>query len=705
MAVFKPPPSPWRIRETGWKPAQLGSQEARLSLGNGFMGNRAALEELPEGSTPGTFFAGIFNSAGALVPELVNAPDPFRLRLAQAGEKLGVDTMDVLEHERILDLRRALLLRRTVLRSCHGGRFLYRSLRFISRSAPGIAVMRVEVTPLDRAAELDIAHAIDASVSNEGTAAEGRKRHFTIEEAGGKDGRESLCVRTLDRKYRIAYAASMRCAPRVKLGRGRTLRLTKYFAFATGRAEPAAALRRRALAALRRAESQGFDRLLKEHARAWDGLWRDSDIEIGGPLDVQQGVRFNIYHLLICAADAGEPAGIGAKALAGEGYKGHAFWDTEIFTLPFYIYTQPAMARRLLLYRCRRLDAARKIAATNGYRGAMFPWESADTGEEVTPPWHKTEDGRVIPIETGSQEHHITADIAYGLCSYCRAAGDEKLMREHGLKLLIETARFWASRVEGGAGGRPYEITGVIGPDEFHEQVSNNAYTNWLARWNLSVAARLADAPRGEAAAWKRIAGRLANTSTHNGGIIPQFDGFARKRRVPPLKRSANGMPVIAGNPGIRDLGGSQYIKQADVLLLMYLFPDAFDRAQLRANYEYYESRTLHQSSLSPSIHAIMALRAGKPKQAYQYFLASLFTDLHDVHGNSAHGMHTACTGGTWQALVHGFAGVQVRDGAMVVEPRLPRGWKSMRFTLRRRGRRLRVEIDRRRARIIEQKD
>lgn len=719
-------PEPWLIRESGWDPSRQGFFETALALGSGLIGARAALEEKPEGAVPGTYFAGVFDGAGSLVPELVNAPDPFRFKLLRGGEKIGAGSMDILEYERVLDMRKAVLFRRTVFRSALGPRFEYRSARFLSEPA-GAAVMRVEIRPLDGPDELEVLHGVDDAAANEGLSTEGSKRHYRPSAARSVAGGDLLCVDTLEGGHRIAYASSLTALPLPggRLGRARR----SVFRMKVGRAGAAfvkivsfrsappgsSAVGGEAVSGLRKAARKGYSGLLREHVRAWDVLWRDADVEIAGDARAAKSARFVVYHLLICGTERAS-VGIGAKSLSGEGYRGHSFWDTEIFTLPFYVLNRPSAARRLLRYRLDRLDAARKIAVSKGYKGAMFPWESAGTGAETTPPWVRGPGGRVIPIETGLQEHHITADIAYGLMGYVDAAADERLLLEGGLELLLETARFWASRVERGRGGR-LDITGVIGPDEFHENVGNNAFTNRMAAWNLRTSARvyrdmLKSRPRaaraaarkvrlkpGEPAAWERIAGRIAVPRVKDG-VIEQFDGFFRRRRVRFSGRDRHGMPLIPRRFRGKDPNPTQLIKQADVVLLMYLFPGEFSAEAKRRNFSYYEARTLHKSSLSPSIHSIMALATGDRASAYRYLLASLRMDLEDVNGNTAQGMHIACCGGAWQALVHGFGGVSFGSGALSVDPRLPRGWKSLAFSLKWKGRDIRVKAGRRRVEL-----
>lgn len=724
----------WLIREQGWTPQNIGVNETNLALGNGYVGSRAVLEEIPAGATPGTFFAGVFDAIGSQVAELVNAPNPFDFRIAMAGEKLGNAAMDVLEHKRILDMRKGLLLRKTIFSSSRKRRFDYQSVRFLSLADPRVGVMRIFLTPLDSTVTFEVRSSIDVSVSNMGLVTEGSKRHFALHDVSHHAGAQYLCVRTLEHGTHLAYASQLavrhggkkRTLPsnnhafHLRLRKGETACFTKVFSFSTSREVRPKAIQGHTLRLLRRSVHSGFQTLLSKHCKAWDKLWRSSDFDIVGDLGVQRAIRFNIYHMLICSADHGIPAGIGAKSLSGEGYRGHSFWDTEIYTLPFYVYTRPLAARQLLRYRYERIEEARNIAAGKGFRGVMFPWESADTGKEATPSWYKDSQGVVRQVRTGEQEHHITADIAYGVWNYYAVTGDVDFMLRCGLEMLLEAARFWASRAVYNPRRKFYEIKGVIGPDEFHESVDNNAFTNTMALWNMESAEKARNALRkrypkriaklerriglrpAEIRLWKGIRRRLANTPAFwkKGRVVEQFEGYFRKKDIPSLRTDEHGMPVFSKVLSADRLNSSQFIKQADVVLLLYLLPDLLDRKNVLKNHRYYEKRTLHGSSLSLPIYAVMSLASGNRKKAYEYLESSLHTDLRNIHKNSHMGAHIACCGGNWQTLFHGFGGVSVSKQMPHFAPILPESWSAMRFCLRWRGHTLNVEVDKERLRI-----
>lgn len=400
---------------------------------------------------------------------------------------------------------------------------------------------------------------------------------------------------------------------------------------------------------------------------------------------------------------------IGARGLTGDAYAGHVFWDTEIFLLPFYTLTWPEAARALLMYRYHTLPAAREKAAARGYRGAFYPWESAD-GHEATPPYIRGKNRAAILIANAAQEQHISADIAYAVWQYWQATGDDAFFLEAGAEIILETARFWASRAEPGMDGR-FHIRQVIGPDEYHDGVDDNAYTNGLAQWNLECALATAqwlrdrwperwpelrdrlDLVQEEEQLWHRVAEGLDIAWDTDTGLIEQFAGFFDLEHidVPPPAERRVAMDVLVGAERIQ---GSQVAKQADALMLLALLPDRFPRAVQAANFSYYAPRCAHGSSLSPAIHALVAARLGEMDAAESYFRDTAAIDLDDTMGNASEGVHMAALGGLWQTVVFGFAGVSLRPFGLELAPHLPPAWRLLRFRLQWRGRQVRVQLD-----------
>jgi trehalose/maltose hydrolase-like predicted phosphorylase len=395
-----------------------------------------------------------------------------------------------------------------------------------------------------------------------------------------------------------------------------------------------------------------------------------------------------------CAADNGEAA-IGARGLTGPGYNGHVFWDADVFVLPFLAATHPAAARAALEYRVRRLAASREVAREEGRSGARFAWESAASGFDVTPKLARDRAGHEVAILTGEREEHIVADVAWGCACYVDWSGDEDFRDGPGRELVVETARYWASRLEWDGAGRAH-IRGVIGPDEYHEMVDDNAYTNVMARWNLRRACLQTtndDVEAAERAAWGAGADALVDGLTGTGGLYEEFAGFFDLEPIV-IAELAPRRPIAADLLLGRDrLAGAQVVKQADVLMLHHLVPDELAPGSLSANLAFYEPRTAHGSSLSPGIHAALLARDGKLPQALEALRLTSRIDLDDISESTAGGVHLAAMASLWQAVVMGFAGVRPRRGELLLDPHLPQSWELLEFPLIFRGAALTITI------------
>ncbi|NQT89988.1 MAG: glycoside hydrolase family 65 protein [Candidatus Omnitrophica bacterium] len=720
----------WLIKEEGWVRDIQGVREAQLALGNSFLGSRSVLEELPYDSKPGTYIAGLYDNVGSQVAELVNWPNPFNFKITADGEKLGVVSMDVVEHSRTLNLRHGLLSRHSVFEDTNKKKYDYQSLRFLSMHDRNIGVMQIAFTPLDGPATISIQTGIDTSVYNAGTVTEGRKKHFRVKELGQFENEGYLVMETFGKEHTVIFRSGFYYTTlgkkvfaednifELSLRKNQTVVFTKVFYIDTiTKFEKEVHFDKVSEKRFRKAFGSSFDSLLKKHCSAWDNLWNTTEVSIWGDPEVEKNFRFNIYHMLICAPIDEGRSSVGAKSLSGEGYRGHIFWDTEIFLFPFYLYMLPEAAKNILLYRYRRLDAARQLARTSGYKGAMFPWESAGSGRDETPDRAKDLDGKVIKITTGQMEHHITADIAYAFYHYYNATHDEKFLKDYGYEIFFETARFWASRVKYNKRKKIYEIKGVIGPDEFHTDVNNNAFTNMMAKWNLLTASKMflrlkkANASSyktltakirlsaKEAAEWKAIAAKIC-IKTDKNNVIEQFDGYFRKKKVDIGELDENHLPVIPKDLTPRDYDRTQYVKQGDVIMLLYLLSDVFSLKVKKENYEYYISRTLHNSSLSLPMHALMAIEVGDKAMAYSFFNTALHIDISDINNNTPDGIHAACMGGVWQILVNGFAGVRIDKEMLSIAPRLPKLWRKTAFTIHWRQDLLSMEVQNNKVKI-----
>ena len=702
----------WLIKETEWARPLQGIRESQFSLGNGYLGTRGIYEEIPYDCAPGTYIAGVYDKMAAQVSEMVNFPNPINFKFTVGGEKLGLIAMDTIDHKRTLNMKKAVLARHTIYKDRKNRRYDYQSVRFISRHDKNIGVMQIALTPLDSGCVLDVSTGMDTSVSNAGILTEGRKKHFRLKELGQHKGAGYLVKETFEKKYTVIHwsgfyyhinnkkVSTKDNVFKLRLKKNQTVVFTKVFCIKHyPKQDSHVAQKRDAFNVFYKAFKSDFSTLLKNHIDAWDKLWKKADIIIEGTANIQQNMRFNIYHMLICLHCDNGFSSIGARTLSGEGYRGHIFWDAEIFLLPFYLFTFPKAAKNMLLYRYRRLDKSREIAKRNGYKGVQFAWESAGTGEEETPTWAIDIDRTIIKIHTHEMEQHLTADIAYAINNYYIATGDDKFMQNAGYEMLIETARFWASRVEYNKKRDKYEIKRVIGPDEFHVGVDNNAFTNMMAKWNLFIGANMVekikkksqpyykkikkklDLNDKEVKLWKRIASRII-TRINKNNIIEQFDGFFKLKKVALNKTDENGIPLIPTNIKAKDLGKTQIVKQADVLMLIYLLNDIFSAKTKLANYDYYISRTVHKSSLSAPMHAFIASEVGDLHRAYNLFNVAMRTDISNLYGNTAEGAHAASLGGTWQALVFGFGGVAIRRKELFINPRMPRSWRKLKFCL-----------------------
>jgi kojibiose phosphorylase len=726
----------WLIRQSSHEPARANYFETIFTVGNGRLGTRGTLEEGHRGEWSGTYLSGVYDAWDCPDIDLVNVPDWLWVDVDVDGVRLDMQSCTVLEHERALDIAHGLLWRNTLFEDSAGRRTRMESVRFVSMSDPSLCGMRVEITPDNHSCAISVRSGINGHRRNlerlpaypHGTVFTPETRwekwahtkHLT--EIGRNHDLDGIYLemRTIDSDITVGVASATsvsapgrrtvieqyeHIAERFDLQgvAGQPIRVDKLVSYATSRDHPVVpahgvnGVANRCAGGLESAVVAGLDACLAASSAVWDAKWASSDCVIHGDEAAAKALRFSIYHLLIAANEHDPTVNIGAKSLSGEGYRGHVFWDTEIMMLPFFIYTQPATARALLSYRYHTLDGARANGRESGHRGARYAWESADTGREVCPMW--TVDG-VDRLWMRDEELHVGADVAYGVMSYVAATGDIGFLINCGAEILFETSRFWVDRLHYDDATDSYHLNTVMGPDEFHIHVDDNTYTNRLVRWNLEQAvttfdllregypAALADlAARigldvGEVAQWRVRAAKMVELTESDSGVIEQFRGYFDLQDVPVTTWDDNDMPQYPEGYHHFNCENTTLLKQPDVIMLMYLLPDAFSRDAKRANFEYYESRTLHKSSLSPSIHAIMGIEVGDFTRAEQYFARSAFVDLADNQGNTAEGMHIASAGGTWQTVVCGFGGFRVRDGAMSFDPWLPPGWDRLEFRL-----------------------
>jgi trehalose/maltose hydrolase-like predicted phosphorylase len=727
--------SGWLLEIDGFDPALEPTIEAVCALVNGYGGTRAAIEEGSAISRPATFVAGIFNTPAqpqtaeldAPIPEIVVAPNWSRLRIAVEGQPLSLDQAELLEQRRVLDLRQGMLLREWRVRDSAGRITSLRSLRFASLDDRHVLVQLLTLTPENYSGRITLESLLDGRVTNENNTVHLAPVEARALEGAGQPG-HILTTRTLQSGYVLSFAAhaDLRDAAGTLIAgtpvleermvgqrwewqaeQRQAYELHKLVAVVTSRdtAQPGVA----APIMLARLRAAGAAALLGAHTQAWAARWATADAEIAGDAQIQRQVRFALYHL-IGAAHPDERASIGARALTGERYRGHVFWDTETFIWPFYLSTHPATARALLMYRYNTLAGARNKAQSLGYRGALFAWESTDTGEETTPPVINVPGIGRQPILTGIEEHHLAADIAYAIVQYRQATADDAFFLDYGAEMLLEIGRFWSSRAVLGDDQR-YHIRKVIGPDEYHESVDDNAYTNVMAQWTLRRAlAAATELQAAHSARWRALAERLALTQPEldawrhvaDGlvtgydaatGLFEQFAGYYNLRQVD-LSGHDMADQTMDVKLGWAALGQTQVLKQADVVMLLFLQWDSFTPAARAANFRFYEPRTSHDSSLSASFHALVAARLGDLTMAERYLQQALRIDLDFTRkgwAGATGGVHIAALGGIWQALAYGFLGMRAQDQGLRFEPQIPAHWGQLRLPIEWRGSRLRV--------------
>jgi kojibiose phosphorylase len=675
----------WVLIEEGFTLAREHEVESLSAIANGYVGSRGSLAEGCSLSAPATFVAGAFDTGeSGSGPGLVRVADWTRLCVMIEGHALQLDRGRLLEHRRILDLRQGMLWRQWRHRDESGRITRLEELRLASLADRHLLVQSLTLTAENYSGNVTI----DATPT--GPLIQKTKTALMI----------AMGLRTrLYPPLGGSISSTESHTHQLRMEQGETHRLDRVAAVCTSRdtndpIETASTYAERAM--------DDIDLTIARHRDAWLARWQASDIRIEGDNDAQRALRFAIYHLSSAANPEDERVSIGARGLSGLAYMGHVFWDTDIFMVPFFALTYPDAARALVMYRHHTLAGARAKAARLGYRGALYAWESADNGDEVTPPFVITPGGEVIRILTGEQEHHISADVAFAVWNYWQATRDETFLLAAGAEILIETARFWANRATR-EDDRRYHIRGVIGPDEYHETVDDNAYTNGLAQWSLEVAeeatrllaerwpvqwrelSRRIGLEPDEAAGWLRVAHDLYTGLDERTGLFEQFQGYFGLEDIDLAAFQSRTVPmdVLLGSERIRR---SQIIKQPDVVMLVHLLWDRLPSEVRRANFEYYEPRCGHGSSLSPAIHALVAARLGKIALAERYFRQAAQIDLANNMGNAAGGIHAAAMGGLWQAAVLGFAGLRLARDGPILGPCLPPGWRSLSMRLQWRG-------------------
>ncbi len=753
------PVDPWRLVETQHDPDDLGVTETLFAVANGYLGMRGNPEEGRDAYAHGTFVNGFHETWPIRHAEaafgfartgqtIVNVPDAKLMKLYVDDEPLSLSIADLEHYERSIDFRDGILRRSVVWRTPAGKRVQVDSTRMVSMTQRHLAVMTLEVTMLEGDAPIVISSQLlnrqdgkdeyhdpnksmgEATDPRKAAAFEGRVLEPRLHYA--REDRMLLGYQCANSRMTIAVAADhgigtadgvetilrededlTKMVFRVEATQGNTVRLVKTVAYHSSRGVPVKELSDRCDRTLDRAAHHDVEHHHQEQREWFDGFWDSSDVRVSGAdgtperdeLAVQQAIRFNLFSLAQASARA-DQQGVGAKGVTGSGYEGHYFWDTEIYVVPFLTYTMPDAARNLLHFRNRMLPAARHRAREMAQSGALFPWRTIN-GEEAS-----------AYYAAGTAQVHIDADVAYALVQYVTATGDRGFLVRDGIDILVETSRMWADLgFWRSNGGEPsFHIHGVTGPDEYTTVVNNNLFTNVMARYNLerTVAelARIAEEdPEGHAQViarlgvgddeieeWARCAEGMTIPFDEGLGIHPQ-DDFFLDREVWDLSETPEETRPLLLHYHPLVIYRFQVLKQADVVMALFLQGDRFTAEEKRADFEYYDPITTGDSTLSAVVQSIMAAEVGYHEDAWRYFLQGLYVDLMNLHENTGDGMHIASAGGVWRAVVNGFAGMRDIGGTLSFDPRLPDAWGEIAFPLCWHGSRLQVSV---RTEVIE---
>jgi alpha,alpha-trehalose phosphorylase len=739
------PADEWNVIEKGFHPEFLAQLETMLALGNGYLGMRGCPEEGGPNAENTTLINGFYETRPIVYPEdaygfakvgqtIIGVTDSKIIKLFVDDEPFWLPNANLLSYDRRLNMKSGTLDREILWGMPTGKQVLITSRRLVSFANRHVAAISYQVTLLNAAASLVISSemaaneprtVIDANDPRQTRFFAGRVLHPRASYA--KDQRIVLCHATEKSRLTLACATDhlleTACPHAHKVAKAEDfgqvaitiealpdspIRLTKYMVYHTSQRASAEELCGRAEWTMDRMMTQGFQELLASQEQYMDDFWRRSDVRVKdireertkrSTVEIQQAIRFNLFHILQASARA-EDAGVPAKGLTGQAYEGHYFWDSEIYLLPFLIYTSPRIAKNLLTFRYKMLPQARARARQLGHRGAMFPWRTI-SGEEAS-----------AYYAAGTAQYHINADIMYALRKYVQATGDEPFLRDCGAEMLVETARLWLSLgfYSEAKEGR-FCINSVTGPDEYNTVVNNNAYTNLMARENLRYAAETVQSLQtkypdsynalvqkttlepSEVEAWVRAVESMYVPYDEKLQIIPQDDSFLDREPWDFQNTPSDRYPLLLFYHPL-NIYRKQVIKQADVVLAMFLLGNAFPTEAKKLNFEFYDPLTTGDSSLSSCVEAIIAAEVGDVDKAIRYGMAALLMDLADVGGNVKDGCHIASMGGTWMMLAYGLGGMRDDDGALSFWPRrAPEDNAMLRFPVTYRGQMLEVEI------------
>jgi maltose phosphorylase len=726
---------PWLIIEEQFKVENHKSSESIFSIGNGQVGQRANFEEDYSGKTlQGTYVAGVYypdktrvgwwkNGYPEYFAKVLNAPNFTGIRIFIDGEALDLARCNLISFKRILNMKEGILSRNFTAEMSSGKQVEVSTTRFLSMAVPETGAVRYSLTPVNSDLELKFVPFLDGNVVNEDTNWDEVFWDQISHEIAGNEGyivsrtkktgfelANGMYVETyIDRKEISQHPMNeskpgyVEAAYTVNLAKQSKLDIYKYIAVLSSLNHSKENILDHAKLVLKKAKETGFENMLSAHITKWAAIWEHSDIIIEGDDEAQQGIRFNIFHLNQTYTGEDERLNVGPKGFTGEKYGGASYWDTEAYCLPFFLSTAPPqVSKNLLIYRYKHLGKAIENAQKLGFSdgAALYPMVTMN-GEECHNEWEIT-----------FEEIHRNGAIAFAIFNYIRHTGDNQYLIEYGLEVLIALSRFWSQRVNWSGEKMKYVILGVTGPNEYENNVNNNWYTNNLATWTLEYTletidlVKLADRTKfnklaektnfnetREPARWKDIIAKMHYPYLESEGVFLQQDGFMDKEQMTAGQLDPKQRPLNQKWSWDRILR-SCFIKQADVLQGIYLFEDRYDTETISRNFDFYETRTVHESSLSPCVHVVLAARLRKMEMAYQLYLRTSRLDIDDYNNEVHEGLHITSMAGTYMAIIEGFAGKRVKDGKLVLNPQMPANWKTFTFKIIFRGSQLRVEVN-----------
>jgi maltose phosphorylase len=724
---------PWSIVEEGFDPAMHEASESIFSLGNGRMGQRANFEEQYSGDTlQGTYLAGIYypdktrvgwwkNGYPEYFAKVLNAPSWIGIDIEVNGEQLDLNRIKPATFRRELNMRQG-YLERTFTVYFGEEKLEISTRRFLSMKREEIGAIRYAIRSVDFKGEIAITPYIDGNVVNQDSNYD--EKFWKIESTKAVVGSGYLMARTRKTGFvscmTMGYTIALNGEPlqlpaevvqkedyvsnrvKLELGQGEEVILYKYVSVLSSMNHPPKKMVSKGINILAGAMEAGFDKLFKEHSDIWEENWAHSDIIIEGDTAAQQGIRFNIFQLNQTYTGKDERLNIGPKGFTGEKYGGSTYWDTEAYMIPFYLSTaKEQVARNLLVYRYKHLQKAIENAEKLGFTGgaALYPMVTMN-GEECHNEWEIT-----------FEEIHRNGAIAYAIYNYTRYTDNREYLERYGLEVLIAISRFWRQRINWSEEKGKYVMLGVTGPNEYENNVNNNWYTNKMAAWTLSYSLNSLEKleksdpgafkkmvektrfdPVEERRAWRAMIEKLHFPYEETQRVFLQQDGFMDKEQRMAADLDPAERPINQYWSWDRILR-SCFIKQADVLQGIFVFEDEYDLETIERNFDFYEPRTVHESSLSPCVHSILAARIGRSEKAYELYLRTSRLDLDDYNHEVDEGLHITSMGGTWMSVIYGFGGMRVREGLLSFEPRLPANWEALSFKILYRGRILKVKI------------